>query len=223
MDHTRIYVDWVCRDQRALDVCLFSIQRHASDLVEIVPLKPKAVAALCGPDPDPERAKQARARFLVPALNGFAGWAVFVSSDMLFQADICDLWRLKDDRYAVMGVPADPLDGTALLPRSSLLLWNCGHPANRALTAERVAATDAKRLARYEWHDRAQIGELPSAWCWREGLSDPDLEPKAIEFAPKKPWADGAEICRYADRWLGEAERIFGTPSRGAMSQGALA
>ena len=79
MDHTRIYVGWDCRDQRALDVCLFSIQRHASDLVEIVPLKPKAVAALCGPEPDPDGAKQARARFLVPALNGFAGWAAFVS------------------------------------------------------------------------------------------------------------------------------------------------
>jgi len=53
MDHTRVYVGWDCHDPRALDVCLFSIQRHASDLVEIVSLKPKTVTALCGPDPDP--------------------------------------------------------------------------------------------------------------------------------------------------------------------------
>lgn len=223
MDHTRIYVGWDCRDQRALDVCLFSIQRHASDLVEIVPLKPKAVAALCGPAPDPDGAKQARARFLIPALNGFDGWAAFVSSDMLFQADIYELWSLRDDRYAVMAVAGENCSNAQAAPRSSLLLWNCGHPANRALTPERVAATDLDQLARYGWLDRDQIGALPGAWCWREGVSHPDLVPKAIEFAPAKPWLEEAEICRYADRWLDEAERIFGPPACGVFGQTASA
>jgi hypothetical protein len=223
MDHTRIYVGWDSRDQRALDVCLFSIQRHASDLVEIVPLKPKAVAALCGPAPDPDGAKQARARFLVPALNGFSGWAAFVSSDMLFQADIYELWSLRDDRYAVMGVAAENRGGGQAAQRSSLLLWNCGHPANGALTPQTVAATRVDQLGRYEWLDRDQIGAFPGAWCWREGVSDPDLTPKAIEFAPAKPWSDEAEICRYADRWLDEAERIFGAPALGLMGQSASA
>jgi hypothetical protein len=223
MDHTRIYVGWDCRDQRALDVCLFSIQRHASDLVEIVPLKPKAVAALCGPERDPEGVKQRRARFLVPALNGFAGWAAFVSSDMLFQADIYELWSLRDDRYAVMSVAAENRGKAQSAPRSSLLLWNCGHPANRALTPQMVAATDLDRLVRYGWLDHDLIGHFPAAWCWRDGVSDPDLTPKAIEFAPAKPWSNDAEICRYADRWLNEAERIFGPPARGVMGQAASA
>lgn len=226
MDHTRIYVGWDCHDPRALDVCLFSIQRHASDLVEIVSLKPKAVSALCGPAPDPEGTARARARFLIPALNGFTGWAAFVSSDMLFQADIYDLWRLRDERYAVMGVAAESGAEPEAILRSPLLLWNCGHAANRALTAKTVAATAAARLDRFAWLPQGAIGELPPAWCWREGASDPDLVPKAIEFAPEKPWTEGseeAEICRYADRWKGEAVRIFGPLAPDGRSRAARA
>jgi hypothetical protein len=211
MDHTRVFVGWDCHDPRALDVCLFSIQRHASDLVEIVSLKPKTVAALCGPDPDPGGEKQAVARYLVPSLNDFDGWAAFVSSDMLFQADIHELWRHRDPRFAVMGVPATAADEPAGALRTSLLLWNCGHAANRALTPDTVARQDADSLAGFGWLQRNMIGALPSAWCWREGLSDPDQSPKAIEFTPCKPWGSDVDLCRYADRWHDEAARIFGT------------
>jgi len=211
MDHTRVYVGWGCRDPRALDVCLFSIQRHASDLVEIVSLKPQAVTALCGPDPDPDRMKQAQAAYLVPALNDFTGWAAFVSSDILFQADIYELWKHRDPRYAVMGVPAaSGIDPRRAL-RPSLLLWNCGHPANRHLAPENVSEMDADQLMALGWLQRSMIGVLPEAWCWREDTSDPDLAPKAIEFGHCKPWISEAEICRYADRWHDEAARIFGS------------
>ena len=223
MDHTRIYVGWDCHDQRALDVCLFSIQRHASDKVEIVPLKPKAVSAQCGPAPDPQGAIRARARFLVPSLNGFTGWAAFVSSDMLFQADICELWRKRDERHAVMGVAVEKDAEPDAVLRSSMLLWNCGHPANRGLTAKTVAVTDPSRLERFAWLAKPAIGELPPAWCWREGASDPDLAPKAIEFAPEKPWTGAAEICRYADRWKDEAVRIFGALALDAWGPAARA
>jgi hypothetical protein len=211
MEHTRVYVGWGCRDPRALDVCLFSIQRHASDLVEIVSLKPRTVAALCGPDPDPNRTKQAQAAYLVPSLNGFSGWAAFVSSDMLFQADIYELWKHRDARYAVMGVPSTSTRDPRETLGSSLLLWNCGHPANRQLTPDRVATMDSEERGGFEWLQRSMIGVLPAAWCWREGMSDPKLPPKAIEFGNRKPWVGESEICRYADRWQDEATRIFGS------------
>jgi hypothetical protein len=218
MDHTKIYVGWGCRDPRALDVCLFSIQRHASDLVEIVSLKPRTVAEMCGPDPDPDRGKQAQDPYLVPVLNDFTGWAAFVSSDVLIQADIYELWKHRDARYAVMGVPshgdADPLQSL----RPSLLLWNCGHPANRNLSADAVAGMNAGERQRFAWLRRSMIGTLPEAWCWREGVSHPDITPKAIEFARRKPWIGETGICRYADRWQDEATRIFGTLADGMGS-----
>jgi hypothetical protein len=129
---------------------------------------------------------------------------------VLFQADIYELWKHRDARYAVMGVPdvsgSDPR--SALRP--SLLLWNCGHPANRRLTPENVSAMGFEELTGLDWLQRSMIGVLPEAWCWREDVSDPDLTPKAIEFGLCKPWIGEAEICRYADRWQDEAARIFG-------------
>jgi hypothetical protein len=221
MDHTRVYVGWDCHDPRALDVCLFSIQRHASDLVEIVSLKPKTVTALCGPDPDPGGEKQALARYLVPSLNDFDGWAVFVSSDVLFQADIYELWQHRDPQFAVMGVPVMAADEAAGALRTSLLMWNCGHPANRCLTPGAVAAQNPESLDRFGWLHRSMIGALPSAWCWREGVSDPEQMPKAIEFAPYKPWVGEVDLCQYADRWHDEAARIFGalTPTAGRTAR----
>lgn len=222
MDHTRVYVGWDCRDPRALDVCLYSIQRHASDLVEIVSLKPKSIAALCGPDPDPQGEECEKSRYLLPVLNDFSGWAAFVSSDILFQSDIYELWRHRDPRYAVMGVPALSAEGSPAPLRESLLLWNCGHPANRALTADMVGNQAVDRLRRFGWLQRSMIGALPQEWCWREGVSDPDLKPKAIEFARRKPWINESELCRYADRWQQEAERIFGALA-GGVGQAARA
>jgi len=210
MDHTRVYVGWDCRDPRALDVCLFSIQRHASDLVEIVSLKPKTVGSLCDARPEPNRSNQALSRYLVPFLNGFEGWAAFVSSDVLFQADIYELWQHRNSGYAVMGVPAVARNEPDTVLRSSLLLWNCGHPANRCLIPDVVAGQDAETLARLDWLQRNMIGTLPPAWCWRDGDSDPDQTPKAIEFAPRKPWLGETALCPYADRWQGEAVRVFG-------------
>lgn len=212
MDHPKIYVGGGCREDRALDVCLYAIQRRASDLVEISPLKRTALAPLGRLDiADDDLA--GRMRFLIPALNGFRGWAAFVTRDTLFQADIYELWQLRDERCAVMGVwhddkNVDPASACDRLP--SLLLWNCGHPANRALTMDYALRSDRTGLCRFDWLHDGLRGQLPEEWNWRDGHSNPALPPKAIEFAQSRPWQGDPNPCRYADRWRHEAKRIFG-------------
>ena len=44
---------------------------------------------------------------MVPYLNGYEGWSLFVDCDMLARADIAELWALRDDRFAVMCVKHD--------------------------------------------------------------------------------------------------------------------
>ena len=121
-------------------------------------------------------------RYLVPALMGFKGWAIFVDGDMIVTEDIVNLWELRDFSKAVMVVKHDyktkfhtKLIGTPLeaknesYPRknwSSVVLWNCGHPKNRVLTKEFVAKAGGKFLHRFEWLDDKQIGELPKEWNW---------------------------------------------------------
>lgn len=78
------------------------------------------------------------------------GWAAFSDDDMLFLGDIGTLIDQIDDKYAIMCVQHDykpnvttKLAGKAqsVYPRknwSSVVLYNCGHPANRCLDLEMV-------------------------------------------------------------------------------------
>ena len=43
-------------------------------------------------------------RFLTPYLNEFKGWAIFADGDMICQADIKELWDLKDETKALLVV-----------------------------------------------------------------------------------------------------------------------
>ena len=206
MDHPKIFVAWTDGETRDLDVCLHAIQRRASDLVEIVPIKQAKPAQPNGPT----LTAAGKTAFTVPALNGFAGWAAFIRSDMLFLADIYELWQLRDERCAVMGVRHDAADGGQESPWYQPLLWNCAHPANRALTESFLAQAGDDVLNRFAWVDEAARGCLPEAWNWREGQSDPAIPPKAVEFVTT-PAVDAANTAAlYADLWRREEKRIYG-------------
>ena len=87
-------------------------------------------------------------RFLTPYLMDFSGWAIFADGDMVCEADICELWRLRDPSKAVQVVKHDYKtkankkylgNKNEDYPRknwSSVILWNCGHQENRVLTPE---------------------------------------------------------------------------------------
>jgi lipopolysaccharide biosynthesis glycosyltransferase len=127
-------------------------------------------------------------RFLVPYLQGYQGWAAFADGDMVCLDDIADLMALCDDRFAVMVVKHDyktkhcrKYIGTemeadnASYPRknwSSVVLFNCAHPANRILTPEFVAQSPGSLLHRFGWLKDDQIGELPQEWNALVGEQD---------------------------------------------------
>ena len=85
-------------------------------------------------------------RFLVPHLQGYQGWAIFCDGDMILNADIAELWALRDPYMAVQVVKHDykTKHHTKYLgaknedyPRknwSSVMLINCSHFAWRLIT-----------------------------------------------------------------------------------------
>jgi hypothetical protein len=104
---------------------------------------------------------------------------VFCDCDFLWRTDVGELLSLADPRYAVMVVqhaysPVESIkmDGQIQLayPRknwSSLMLWNCRHPAHAALP-ELVNTWTGRRLHGFEWLDNALIGALPERGTgWR--------------------------------------------------------
>jgi hypothetical protein len=152
------------------------------------------------------------ARFLVPHLCDYAGWALFTDGDVIFRKDIAQLLALADDTKAVQVVqhahaPAATMkmsgEAQTLYARknwSSVILWNCGHPFNRALTVAMVNALPGRMLHRFCWLEDAQIGALPPEWNVLIGERE-HADPAIAHFTLGLPTLPGYEHCAFADEW----------------------
>ena len=224
----RVFVGWDSREDIAFQVCRSSLERHASQPVEVVPLKQAELRArgLYLRASDPLASTEfTYTRFLVPALTDFVGWALFCDCDFLWQADVAALFALADERYAVMCVKHDhrppetsKMDGRVqtLYPRknwSSLVLYNCGHRANRALTLEVANREPGSFLHQFHWLSDDLIGALPGTWNWLEGWDAKPAQgvPNAIHYTRGGPWFDNWRHVEYADFWLAERDRVAST------------
>lgn len=151
-------------------------------------------------------------RFLVPHLQK-TGWCLFAEPDMVALADIAELFALADDKYALMCVQHDyapkatrKMDGQLQVgyPRknwSSLVLWNCDHPANATLTVEMVNTLPGRDLHRFCWLADEKIGALPIEWNYLAGEDMPKVKPKLIHYSQ-------GTVETTAPEWFEEALRI---------------
>jgi len=151
-------------------------------------------------------------RFLVPYLAN-SGWALFMDCDMMARKNMNRIFDLANRRYAVMVVKHNhqPVAGTKMdgqvqtsYPRknwSSVCLFNCDHPANKALTPEMVNSLPGRDLHRFCWLPDELIGELPVEWNWLAGHSDPAVDPAIVHFTDGIPTMHGYENAPYADEW----------------------
>lgn len=154
-------------------------------------------------------------RFLVPQLNNFKGWALFIDSDMIFRTDISKLFSLKQDKYAAMCVKHnhEPKTDTSKMDGriqqkyfrknwSSFVLWNCGHVANMLLTKEKVNYMRGSDLHAFKWLRDEDIGSLSFNYNYISGVSPviPD-KPFVIHFSEGGPWFPECQDVAYADLW----------------------
>lgn len=228
-----IYIGYDSREKAAYDVCKHSILKHCSD-VNIIPLEHKNLRKkgfFSRPwiideeghfkdmrDERPFSTEFAFTRFLVPHLQK-EGWALFIDSDMVFTADMKELFALVDDSKAVMVVKHDysyssnteavKMDGCKQERYfrknwSSLILWNCNHPANKSLTLEHVNFMSGSWLHAFSWLKDEEIGGLPQEWNWLEGHSDKSIAPKNIHYTRGGPWFKNYKKVDYAKEWLAE-------------------
>jgi lipopolysaccharide biosynthesis glycosyltransferase len=150
-------------------------------------------------------------RFLVPYLTGYQGWAVFCDCDFLWRCDVTGLFDLKDNSKAVMVVKHNYTPKSnikmnnkiqSVYPRknwSSMILWNCSHPANCVLTPDLVNTASADYLHQFKWLSDDHIGELDRTWNWLAGYYHND-RPKAIHYTDGGPWL--GIIDEYSNDWL---------------------
>jgi hypothetical protein len=221
----RVYIGWDSREDIAYQVCRFSLLTRASVPTEVIPLRQEDLRAqgLYWRERDPLASTEfTYTRFLVPYLAGFDGWALFCDCDFLWLADIADLIAWIDDRAAVMCVHHDhdptetvKMDGAVQTryPRknwSSLMLFNCAHPACRKLTPEAVSRESGAYLHRFQWVEDSLIGALPETWNWLEGWSAKPASgpPDVVHFTRGGPWFENWQDVDYGALWL-EEERAW--------------
>ena len=171
----------------------------------------------------PMSTDHAIARFFVPLLCGYQGWALFTDGDVLFRDNVEQLFDLADERCAVHVVQHPPLlmEGAKkaghvqqAYPRknwSSVMLWNCGHPANRYLTTDLLNAWPGRDLHGFRWLTDDQIGALPPRWNHLVHLSAPDANPAIVHFTLGCPDVKGHEDDPFAEEWF-DAAKSAGYP-----------
>lgn len=157
-------------------------------------------------------------RFTIPFIRK-SGWHLFMDSDMILQADIKELFDLADDKYAVMVVKhkqesgeATKMDGQiqSYYSRknwSSVVLWNCSHPAHEKLTIEDLNTWPGRDLHAFKWLEDEEIGELPKEWNHLVGVNPENKDAKLIHYTLGGPWFRDWGIKYPEDRiWLKESQ-----------------
>jgi hypothetical protein len=124
----RVYVGTTEEQMLAVKVLEYSIRKHASLSVEVHPLhRAASEAAIEIPQPaDPAnrpRTPFSFHRFLIPALAGRRGRALYLDSDMQVFQDLRALWRLPFDGADLLSVH-EP-DATGRRSQFSVMLLDC--------------------------------------------------------------------------------------------------
>lgn len=216
----RLFTGWDAREALGWHAFTQSVIDRASAWPEIVPLWSQSR--------DGSNAFT-YARFLVPALCDNNGWAIFADgADMVCNADIAELWGLRDERYAVQVVKHEyrtrhprKYVGTAMecdnrdYPRknwSSLMLWNCGHARNRILTDVNVAEWSGEQLHGFSWLGDDLIGELPREWNWMCQEQGENKDAKILHFTAGIPQIPYYTHSPQASKWYAAAGAANAVP-----------
>ena len=221
----KVFVGYDTREDIAYQVCKHSILARSKD-VDVRPLKQQELRDAGWYNRPIDKLASTEftfTRFLIPELCNFKGWAVFMDCDMILTTDIAELFAQADDKYAVMCVQHDykvkeqfKMDGQkqTIYPRknwSSVMLFNCEHPSNKALTQELVNQREINGayLHRFSWLDDSEVGELDHTWNYLVGVYDDIETPNLIHYTEGGPWFENYRDCEFNELWKQELYDMF--------------
>jgi lipopolysaccharide biosynthesis glycosyltransferase len=222
----RVFIGYDAREAVAFSVLAHSIYARASEPVSVTPLMLSELKGVFGRERHALQSTDfAFSRFLTPYLSGYEGWSIFTDCDMLVLDDIAHLWRLRDDRYAVMVVKHDhqPRESVKFLDQpqsaypkknwSSVMLFN--NAMCRALTPEYVNTASGLELHQFKWlADEALIGELPRRWNHLVGYYADDPDVSLVHYTLGGPYFDEYRDCSYAEEWRRELASMLACTQR---------
>jgi len=211
-ERVNIVVGFDQREAIAYHVFCQSVIDRSSLPVQFLPLSPRGISDYVETHQDGSNVFIYR-RFLTPYLMDYQGWALFADGDMICNSDIANLWRMRDASKAVMVAKHDYKTKAATkylgnknedYPRknwSSVILWNCGHPANRVLTPKFVQSQTGAFLHRFHWLKDEDIGEIPKEWNWLAVEYESKEGVDLIHYTLGTPCFKAYRDCDMAARW----------------------
>lgn len=164
----------------------------------------------------PQSTEFAISRFFVPML-AHDGWALFVDSDIVFLEHPREIFVCSDPKYAVLvvkhpemraeGFKMDGQKQTSYARKlwSSVMLFNCHHPANLRLNLMTLNSWPGRDLHAFRWLADDEIGELPPEANWLVGLQPKPARPLVAHYTLGTPNMKGYENCEHAELWRKEA------------------
>jgi|TARA_R110000796_G_scaffold137009_1_gene253077 hypothetical protein len=242
-----IYVGYDQREDTPYRILEESIRRHSSKAVNIIPIKQEALrtiglysrdytTSIIGNsiqkidtnDKKPFSTDFSFTRFLVPHLNLFSGWALFIDCDMFFRSDVMELFDTYNDPEVALYTVEHNYKPTQSIKMdnqqqgqynmknwSSVMLWNCSHPIHRNLTVSDVNTKSGRWLHQFQWmlDNMDTLGDMDESWNWLDNHSSESIEAKNVHFTTGGPYFDtwiGSRDAdkRYAAEWLIELEKF---------------
>jgi hypothetical protein len=224
----KIYIGHDGREQAAYDVAVRTLAKHSRIVPEPLSIERLSERGLLRrtvdrrgqmydlPSNAPCATDFAISRFLTPILAQ-TGWALFVDCDVVFMADPAELLAIADPSKAVMVIKHDQAGGGYKMDGqvqttysrknwSSVMLFNCDHPANRRLSLVDVNERPGRDLHAFYWLADSEIGELPEEWNWLVNVEPKPEAPKIAHFTNGGPWFPTWPGAEHDEIWL-EASR----------------
>lgn len=220
----KIFIGFDQVESVAWHTMVHSLLARSTRPIAIIPVKLANLKEIFTRERDPKQSNEfSFSRFLVPYLSDYDGYSVFFDCDMLLRVDINEILRITESEpgKAVYVVKHDyePRDDIKYLntvqykyPRknwSSVILWNCAHPANSAVTPEFVNTATAMDLHRFQWLKDDQIGELDVRWNWLVGEYDePPADVKNVHWTVGGPYFEEYKNADFSEEWFSEFEKM---------------
>lgn len=208
-----IFIGYDSKEKIAHHVLSESILRHSTKPVAITPIYlPNIKDDFVRERNSLSSTEFSFSRFIIPHLMNYQGWGLFMDCDMLMMADIAELWRLRDDKYAVQVCKHDyiPKDETKFLGQiqtkypkknwSSFMLMNCKKCTT--LTPDYVNKASGLELHQFKWLENEElIGSLPLEWNWLVGEYPYKKEVKNVHYTDGGPYFSNYNDCDYSSEW----------------------
>ena len=211
-----VYIGYDAREQDAYNVAMASVKEHSNVQVKGLIREQLKTYGFYYREDRLASTEFTITRFLVPWLENYKGFSIFMDCDVLVNTDISKIMDEIDEENDVSCVQhhyypktSTKMDGQSnhLYPRknwSSVMVFN--NERCKALTNEYVNKAQPSDLHQMKWANK--IGSLHHTWNYLSGYYHDLDKPNIIHYTDGGPWFKAYENCDFADEWREAWQKI---------------